>query len=207
MGFVVLFNALVFHFILVTIYCIVLTKITIFQEANEAGALRTAKSKLEKQLEDLKVQLQLEKRLRISNEEAKLEEVAKLRSIVGALTIELDAAKSETAHECNKNAMLQMFVIVNVVRQHKDESLGRGVWGSLDDLEKKNASLQAVIDKAQKDGDYLIKQLNDFESKYEQLQQSLKSLEEKKSNLEDENLVLRQKAFSIKDHCSHGNAP
>ncbi|KAL9249460.1 Myosin-15-like protein [Drosera capensis] len=156
------------------------------KEANEAGALRTAKSKLEKQLEDLKVRLQLEKRLRISNEEAKLEEVAKLRSIVGALTVELDAAKSQTAHECNKNAMLQSQLESSMKEK-----------GSLDDLEKKNASLQAVIDKTQKESDYLIKQLNDFESKYEQLQKSLKSLEEKKSNLEDENLVLRQKAFSM----------
>lgn len=35
------------------------------QEANEAGALRLAKSKLEKQLEDLTWRLQLEKRLRV----------------------------------------------------------------------------------------------------------------------------------------------
>ncbi|GAB2250859.1 hypothetical protein Droror1_Dr00017109 [Drosera rotundifolia] len=177
------------------------------KEANEAGALRTAKSKLEKQLEDLKVRLQLEKRLRISNEEAKLEEVVKLRSIVGALTVELDAAKSQTAHECNKTAMLQSQLESSMKEKvclQKEllrmEDLRREnliLKGSLDDLEKKNASLQAVIDKAQKDSDYLIKQLNDFESKYEQLQQSLKSLEEKKSNLEDENLVLRQKAFSM----------
>jgi hypothetical protein len=35
------------------------------QEANETGALRLAKSKLEKQLEDLTWRLQLEKRLRV----------------------------------------------------------------------------------------------------------------------------------------------
>lgn len=37
-----------------------------WQEANESGALRLAKSKLEKQLEDLTWRLQLEKRLRVS---------------------------------------------------------------------------------------------------------------------------------------------
>lgn len=35
------------------------------QEANEAGALRLAKTKLEKQLEDLTWRLQLEKKLRV----------------------------------------------------------------------------------------------------------------------------------------------
>lgn len=39
--------------------------ISFLQEANEAGALRLAKSKLEKQLEDLTLRLQLEKRLRV----------------------------------------------------------------------------------------------------------------------------------------------
>ena len=37
----------------------------IWQEANETGALRLAKSKLEKQLEDLTWRLQLEKKLRV----------------------------------------------------------------------------------------------------------------------------------------------
>lgn len=35
------------------------------QEANEAGALRLAKSKLEKQLEDLTWRLHLEKKIRV----------------------------------------------------------------------------------------------------------------------------------------------
>lgn len=35
------------------------------QEANEAGALRLAKNKLEKQLEDLTWRLHLEKRMRV----------------------------------------------------------------------------------------------------------------------------------------------
>lgn len=38
---------------------------SLVQEANEAGALRIAKTKLEKQLEDLTWRLQLEKKLRV----------------------------------------------------------------------------------------------------------------------------------------------
>lgn len=40
-------------------------KFYLLQEANEAGFLRLAKNKLEKQLEDLTWRLQLEKRLRV----------------------------------------------------------------------------------------------------------------------------------------------
>lgn len=39
--------------------------INLLQAANEAGALRLAKTKLEKRLEDLEWRLQLEKRLRV----------------------------------------------------------------------------------------------------------------------------------------------
>jgi len=39
--------------------------INLLQVANEAGALRLAKTKLEKRLEDLEWRLQLEKRLRV----------------------------------------------------------------------------------------------------------------------------------------------
>ncbi|GAB2275885.1 hypothetical protein Dimus_010629 [Dionaea muscipula] len=183
------------------------------KEANETGALRTAKNKLEKQLEDLKVRLQLEKRLRMSNEEAKLEEVAKLRNMVEALNVELDAAKSETAHECNKNTMLQnqlelsMKEKIDIQKELlKMEELKREnviLKNFLEDLEKKNASLQALLDRAQKDNCDAIKKLNEVESKCEQLQQDLKSLEEKSSNMEDENLVLRQKALSISPKSNH----
>lgn len=47
------------------LYLISLLIIHLLQEANEAGALRLAKSKLEKQLEDLTWRLQFEKRLRV----------------------------------------------------------------------------------------------------------------------------------------------
>nr|GMD45900.1 myosin-15 isoform X1 [Ipomoea batatas] len=69
------------------------------KEANEAGALRLAKSKLEKQLEDLTWRLQLEKKCgdkNISNEEAKLMEISKLQKTVESLSLELDAAKLST---------------------------------------------------------------------------------------------------------------
>lgn len=46
-------------------FIIALFRYLLWQEANEAGALRLAKNKLEKQLEDLTWRLHLEKRLRV----------------------------------------------------------------------------------------------------------------------------------------------
>lgn len=46
-------------------YCLNCFSIYLYQEANEAGALRLAKSKLEKQLEELTWRLHLEKKLRV----------------------------------------------------------------------------------------------------------------------------------------------
>ena len=47
------------------LYMISFLIIHLLQEANETGALRLAKSKLEKQLEDVTWRLQFEKRLRV----------------------------------------------------------------------------------------------------------------------------------------------
>lgn len=48
------------------LYCILHEDLVCFlQEANEAGALRLAKSKLEKQLEDLTWRFHLEKKMRV----------------------------------------------------------------------------------------------------------------------------------------------
>uniref|UniRef100_A0A803ND26 Dilute domain-containing protein n=1 Tax=Chenopodium quinoa TaxID=63459 RepID=A0A803ND26_CHEQI len=77
------------------------------QEANEAGALRKAKTKLEKQLEDLTLRLHLEKRLRVSVEEAKVAEITKQQRVIEALNLELEEAKSQTVKQGSKNAQRQ----------------------------------------------------------------------------------------------------
>ncbi|KAJ9183640.1 hypothetical protein P3X46_007465 [Hevea brasiliensis] len=177
------------------------------QEANEAGALRLAKNKLEKQLEDLSWRLNLEKRLRISNEEAKLSEISKLQKVLESLTLELDAAKLATINECNKNAVLlnQLELSMKeksalerepiaIAELRKENTL---LKGSLDTLEKKNSVLEHELIKAQRDNSDTIKKLMETEEKCSQLQQNVQSLEEKLSLLEDENHVLRQKALRV----------
>ncbi|KAI4316463.1 hypothetical protein L6164_024441 [Bauhinia variegata] len=177
------------------------------KEANEAGALRLAKSKLEKQLEDLTWRLHLEKRLRVSNEENRVAEISKLQKMIEALTLELDAAKLATINECNKNAVLQNQLELSVKEKYalERELVGMDelrkenflLKSSLDGFEKKNAALELELENAQKESNETIEKLREVELKCSQLQQNVKSLEEKLLSLEDENHVLRQKALTV----------
>ncbi|KAL5559547.1 hypothetical protein UlMin_035758 [Ulmus minor] len=177
------------------------------QEANETGALRLAKTKLEKHLEDLTWRLHLEKRLRVSNEEAKSVEISKLQKMLESLNLELDAAKLETINECNKNAVLQNQLELSVKEKaalereliamaelRKENAL---LKSSLNTLETKNSDLENELIKVQKESNDTIEKLREFEEKCSQLNHNMKSLEEKVSILEDENKVIRQKALSV----------
>ncbi|XP_039031656.1 myosin-15-like isoform X2 [Hibiscus syriacus] len=176
------------------------------QEANEAGALRLAKNKLEKQLEDLTWRLHLEKRMRVSNEDTKSVEISKLQKALESLKLELDAAKLATISECNKNAVLQNQLelsrkekssfekeLTMMAKMRKENAL---LKSSLDTLEKKNSSLELELKKAIKDANDTVEKLQELKQKNFELQNNMKSLEEKLSHLEDENLVLRQKALT-----------
>ncbi|XP_073030962.1 myosin-15 isoform X1 [Primulina eburnea] len=177
------------------------------KEANEAGALRLAKSKLEKQLEDLTWRWHLEKRLRVSNEEAKLLEISKLQKIVESLRLELDAAKLATVNECNKNIVLERQLelsakeklasekeIISLTELRSENTL---LKSSLNALEGKNSSLEQELAKAKEDGSKTLAKLNEVEKTCLQLQQNMQSMEGKLLNLENENHILRQKTLNL----------
>ncbi|CAM8910154.1 unnamed protein product [Rhodiola kirilowii] len=183
------------------------------REANEAGALRLAKSKLEKQLEDFTWRLHLEKRLRISNEEAKALEISQLQKCVESLNLELDAAKLATVNECQKNAILQS----QLDESQTEKSYLERELSAMDELRKENAALKESMEsfenksytlelelaKSKKDGDDTSKKLHEVQEKYSELEQNLQRLKEKLKGLEEENHVLRQKAFSASPKGSH----
>ncbi|KAL6212224.1 hypothetical protein ACLB2K_017445 [Fragaria x ananassa] len=177
------------------------------QEANESGALRLAKNKLEKQLEDLTWRLQLEKRMRVSNEEAKSVEISRLQKVVESLNLKLDASKLATINECNKNAVLQNQLelsakeksalereLIDMAELRKENAV---LKSSMDALDKKNSDLANELLKAQKNTNDTIKKLQEFEHKCYNLQQNVNSLKEKLSVLEDENHIMRQKALVV----------
>ncbi|KAH9653109.1 Myosin-15 [Citrus sinensis] len=158
---------------------------TVIQVANEAGALRLAKNKLERQLEDLTWRVQLEKKLRVSTEEAKSVEISKLQKLLESLNLELDAAKLATINECNKNAMLQNQLelslkeksalereLVAMAEIRKENAV---LKSSLDSLEKKNSTLELELIKAQKENNNTIEKLREVEQKCSSLQQNMQS--------------------------------
>ncbi|CAK9168641.1 unnamed protein product [Ilex paraguariensis] len=176
-------------------------------EANEAGALRRVKNKLEKQLEDLTWRLHLEKKLRVSSEEAKLVEISKLQKTVESLSLELDAAKLATVNECNKNAVLQNQLQMSVKEKSALEKEVAAIAElrtenaflkhSLNTSEEKNSALLHELSMAKEDTNDTVRKLREVEQACSQFQQKLQSLEEKLSNLEGENHVLRQRALSV----------
>ncbi|XP_058725005.1 myosin-15-like isoform X1 [Vicia villosa] len=176
------------------------------QEANESGALRLAKTKLEKQMEELTWRLHLEKKIRVSNEEAKQREISTLRKMLEALNLELDTAKLATINECNKNAVLQNQLELSakeksalkreLVTVHELRTENAMLKVSLDAFEKKYKSLEVEHINAKKGQDKTIEKLREFEQKCSQLEQNVKSLEEKLLSSENENQLLRQKALS-----------
>ncbi|CAI0436645.1 unnamed protein product [Linum tenue] len=68
--------------------------------AKETGALQEAKSKLEKEVEELTWRLQLEKRIRADLEEAKTQEIGKLQSALKELQLEFQETKDKLTKEC-----------------------------------------------------------------------------------------------------------
>ncbi|EFH43454.1 hypothetical protein ARALYDRAFT_913100 [Arabidopsis lyrata subsp. lyrata] len=175
------------------------------QAANEAGALRLAKTKLEKRLEDLEWRLQLEKRLRTSGEEAKSSEISKLQKTLESFSLKLDAARLATINECNKNAVLEKQLDISMkeksaverelngmVELKKDNAL---LKNSMNALEKKNLVLEKELLNAKTDCNNTLQKLKEAEIRCSELQTSVQSLEEKLSHLENENHVLRQKTL------------
>ncbi|KAF2297551.1 hypothetical protein GH714_038681 [Hevea brasiliensis] len=116
--------------------------------ARETGALKEAKDKLEKRVEELTWRLQFEKRLRTDLEEEKAQEIAKLQDALHAMQIQVEEANA---------------------RVFKEREAAR----------KAIEEAPPVV----KETPFLFK--------------TLKRLEEKLSNSESENQVLRQQALTM----------
>ncbi|KAH6804802.1 Myosin family protein with Dil domain-containing protein [Perilla frutescens var. hirtella] len=175
--------------------------------ARDTGALKEAKDKLEKQLEELTWRLQLEKRLRVDLEEAKSQEIAKLQSNMEEMQKKVDEMNALLVkeREAAKKAIEDAPPVIQetpvyIEDTEKIESLKQevdNIKASLqneqetsEDLRKQYASAQECIEDRRA-------KLEEAEKKIQQLQESLKGLEEKLSNVESENKVLRQQAVSM----------
>ncbi|XP_008456315.2 myosin-11 isoform X2 [Cucumis melo] len=175
--------------------------------ARETGALKEAKDKLEKKVEELTWRIQLEKRLRTDLEEAKAQEIGKLQNSLQELQTKVDETNSllvkerEAAKKAVEEAppvIQETQVLVEDTKKIDDltaevESLKTSLEAEknrADESEKKCSEVEQSREEQRK-------KLEDTEKKAHQLQESLTRLEEKLSNLESENQVLRQQALSM----------
>uniref|UniRef100_A0A2N9J0I8 Dilute domain-containing protein n=1 Tax=Fagus sylvatica TaxID=28930 RepID=A0A2N9J0I8_FAGSY len=175
--------------------------------ARETGALKEAKDKLEKRVEELTWRLQLEKRLRTDLEEEKGQEIAKLQDALHATQIQVEEANARVIQEqeAARKAIEEAPPVIKetpVIIQDTEK---------IDSLTAEVESLKALLlserqaaEEARKSSTdsearnvELAKKLEDAEQKVDQLQESVQRLEEKLSNSESENQVLRQQALAL----------
>ncbi|XXG43535.1 hypothetical protein AAC387_Pa01g3541 [Persea americana] len=172
--------------------------------ARETGALKEAKDKLEKQVEELTWRLQLEKRLRTDLEESKGQEIIKLQNCLQALQSKVDESNAlpvkerEPAWKVIEEAPPVIHETPVIVQgSEKNDSLTtegetlkdllQSETNRANDFERKYAEAHQVSEERKK-------KLEEIERKANQFKEFVSRLEEKLSNSESENQVLRQQA-------------
>ncbi|XP_057798033.1 myosin-9-like isoform X2 [Salvia miltiorrhiza] len=175
--------------------------------AKETGALKEAKDKLEKQVEDLTLRLQLEKRRRTDVEEAKVQEVAKMQQAMEALQSKLDEANAHLLQERDaaQKAIVEATTVVQETQVPVEDTAK--IEALTAEMEKLKEELQAEKQRAdaaekkstetQTSVEGKSQKLDETEKRVSQLQESMSRLEEKLSNVESENKVLRQQALTM----------
>lgn len=175
--------------------------------SRETGALKEAKDKLEKRVEELTWRLQLEKRLRTDLEEAKAQEITKLQDALHAMQIQVEEANAKVIkeREAARKAIEEAPPVIKetpVIVQDtaKIDSLTAEVESLKASLLSERQSAEEAR-KARTDAEVrnteMVNKLEDAERKVDQLQDSVQRLEEKLSNMESENQVLRQQALTM----------
>ncbi|XP_052147417.1 myosin-12-like isoform X1 [Oryza glaberrima] len=172
-------------------------------EARETGALKEAKDKLEKRVEELTWRLDVEKHLRIDLEEARGQEISNLKSVLQEMQEKLSEAHAaiEKEKEDAKLAIEQAppkIVEVPVVDNAKVELLtsqNKELEDELVTFRTKAEDLEKRLLEVQKESDELSREILEKDSKLNQLQEMIERLETNLSSLESENQVLRQQSL------------
>ncbi|XP_071741692.1 myosin-17-like [Rutidosis leptorrhynchoides] len=175
--------------------------------ARETGALKEAKDKLEKRVEELTWRLQLEKRLRMELEESKTQETAKLQDALRIMQIQIEEANANVIkeREAARKAIEEAPPVVKetpviVQDTEKVDTLTAEVENLKALLENQKQEVEearkSLVEADARNAD-LMKKFEDAEKKANQLQESTQRLEEKLSNMESENQVLRQQALTM----------
>ncbi|GER24987.1 myosin XI [Striga asiatica] len=184
--------------------------------AKETGALQAAKNKLEKQVEELTWRLQLEKRMRTDLEEAKTQENMKLKTALQELQLqfkeanemlekELEAAKSVA----EQVPIIQEIPVIDHEMMDKLAAENDKLKALVSSLEAKIGETEKKYEESNKLSEERLKQAMDAESIIVKLKTNMHRLEEKISDMEAENKILRQQTLLApsKGAVEHSQAP
>ncbi|KAK4585859.1 hypothetical protein RGQ29_023176 [Quercus rubra] len=171
--------------------------------AKETGALQAAKNKLEKQVEELTWRLQLEKRMRADLEEAKTQENTKLQFALEEIQLQFQEANTllieelEAAKKAAEQApIIQEVPVIDHEIVNKLTAENEQLKALVNSLEKKIDETERKYEETNKISEERLKQALDAESKIIELKTSMQRLEEKLSDMETEDQVLRHQALS-----------
>ncbi|XP_059284070.1 myosin-17-like [Lycium ferocissimum] len=175
--------------------------------ARETGALKEAKDKLEKKVEELTWRLQLEKRIRTELEETKAQEVAKLQEALHTMQKQVEEANAKVVQE-REAARRAIEEAPPVIKETpvivQDTEKINALLAEVENLKALLASEKKATEEARdssRDAEArnteLANKLENAERKVDQLQDSMQRFEEKLSNMESENQVLRQQALTM----------
>ncbi|XP_022991847.1 myosin-12 isoform X2 [Cucurbita maxima] len=176
--------------------------------ARETGALKEAKDKLEKRVEELTWRLEFEKHLRMDVEEAKGQEVAKLLSTLEEMQGQLNEANAAIIREreAAKLAIEQAPPVIKevpVVDETKLEMLrnhNEELEWEVGELKKKIDEFEVKYGEVEMESKARLKEAEEAQLNSLQLQESIERLESNLSSLESENQVLRQQALVAADN-------
>ncbi|XP_058001214.1 myosin-6 isoform X2 [Hevea brasiliensis] len=182
--------------------------------AKETGALQEAKTKLEKQVEELTWCLEQEKRMRADLEEAKTQENAKLHSALQEMQLEFQETKAQLIKECEaakkETGQVPITQEVSVVDNELankltaevsvvDHELVNKLTAENEMLKAMVSSLEKKIDEAERKYEETnklsaerLKQALEAETKIIELKTAMQRLEEKIADMEDAEEVLRR---------------
>ncbi|KAL3850023.1 hypothetical protein ACJIZ3_011905 [Penstemon smallii] len=170
--------------------------------ARETGALQAAKNKLEKQVEELTWRLQLEKRMRADLEEAKTQENTKLQKALQELQLQFKETKDMLIKEkeaakivVEQIPVIQEIPVIDHEMMDKLTAENAKLKDLVSSLETKIDETEKKYEESNKISQERLKQAVEAESMIVKLKTSMHQLEEKISDMETENQILRQQTL------------
>ncbi|KAF8022278.1 hypothetical protein BT93_G2431 [Corymbia citriodora subsp. variegata] len=172
--------------------------------ARETGALKEAKDKLEKRVEELTWRLEFEKHLRIELEETKCQEIEKLQNSLDNMHSLLDEAHAAAVireKEAAKLAIEQAPPIIKEIAVVDDSKLeplrnhNMELESELDKVRQRMKEFEKKNSEVEAENRQRVKEAAEAQERAMQLQETVERLEMNLSNLESENRILRQQVL------------